>query len=358
MHDETDGPPSPDALFHGEQALLGALLLGTELNVDTLGPEHFYDPVHAALFAAIHTVDPAKQGLERLNAIVDLAAEHAPGTSASYAHTLIRSCPRPDHAATYVRMVRAGHVRRSVRAHADRLAHVAADRNQPSRVEAICAQADVLNRHLEQLAADWRPHPGSLPRTPATPPAPEPDDEEREQRHTDEQDFLGAATTHPDTLKTIRAYLRPDDLSHPVHRELVRCLLALDHRGDAIDPVTILWEAEHRGLLQSGITARYVLDACASSSFDPEYLACRLLDHAIIDTATRTAAVIRQYTNDITLSPHQIITAGRRTLGALTAVRIRRATADQPDPPPTPPTARDGPPPLPARPVRIARTHR
>ncbi|GAA3796916.1 DnaB-like helicase N-terminal domain-containing protein [Streptomyces phyllanthi] len=349
MDDDIDDLPPPDALLHAEQALLGALFAAPE-RLDDIGwlqPEHFYRPVHSALFAAMRSVDETEPGLAWLNAVVTRATQQTPGTTAVYAHTLIDACPRPSHATTYGRMVLAGHTRRSIREHADRLAQTAAESALPNRVVAICAQADTLSRHLEQLAADWRPHPGSLPRSPVTRPVTPCGDEER---YADEQTFLAAATTHPAALKDIRAFLIPEDLSHPVHQELARCLLAMNRRGDPIDPVTVLWEAEHRGLLRdSDVTAQYVLGVCGRSSFDPVYWAYRIVDHAIVSTAAHAAEAIRQYTDDVTLRPHQIITGARRVLGTVTAVRIRRDAAGQPRMPPSPRAVRRGPPITPPR---------
>ncbi|QLE75262.1 hypothetical protein FGW37_29970 [Streptomyces rectiverticillatus] len=57
-------PAPPPAVHYAEQALLGALLLEPHRlqAVTALTPEHFGDPAHSALFAAMRTVPaPARR---------------------------------------------------------------------------------------------------------------------------------------------------------------------------------------------------------------------------------------------------------------------------------------------------------
>ncbi|MEV3857012.1 DnaB-like helicase N-terminal domain-containing protein [Streptomyces sp. NPDC050095] len=367
-------PRPPQALAPAEQALLGALLQQPHRLTEAgpLRPEHFYDPIHAALFHAVRAIsataparqatadeanaphepgrpagswpasgrhDPRReQALEQLNAIVSLAARQAAGTTVVYAHQLIDACPEPRHVAAYGRMVLAAHTRRTVRAHAERLSRTAGDTTLPNRLQATAHAARTLTQHLDQLAHLWRPHPAATPRTPP-PPAPRSHNErERSERHGDERAFLAAVTTHPTALDVIRTYLNPDDIDYPLHQDLARCLIALRHRGDAIDPVTVLWEAEHRGLLTTHqIAAQHVLDLCATSSEDPEHLARRLLDHAVLDQTVHTAHTIAAYSDNLTLSPHQLITGSRHALSQLAARHARRQHAQRSTSPARPP---------------------
>jgi hypothetical protein len=46
-------------------------------------------------------------------------------------HTLVQACPWPKHAATYERMIRADHARRTLRAYAERLRLTATDTTLP-----------------------------------------------------------------------------------------------------------------------------------------------------------------------------------------------------------------------------------
>ncbi|MFJ4533997.1 DnaB-like helicase N-terminal domain-containing protein [Streptomyces nigrescens] len=47
-------------------------------------------------------------------------------------------------------------------------------------------------------------------------------------------------------------WLQPDDFTHPLHAGLWQCLVALTRRDTPVAPVTVLWEAQHRGLLSAG----------------------------------------------------------------------------------------------------------
>ncbi|MGW2600282.1 DnaB-like helicase N-terminal domain-containing protein [Streptomyces klenkii] len=373
-----EGLPGMEATVLAEQALLGTLLLRPHTLTAVapwLEPQHFYLPHHTALFTALRhlaaTGHPAvtearpgnEQGLAWVTEATALAVEQAPGLTPSDVHTLVNACPEPGHAAAYGRMVLAGHARRTLAEHAARLAQTAR-RHQDGepRVEAVCRQADALARVLESLAQQWRPYPGSHTRIASVPP---PAVQGREEgRLEDERAFLSAATTQPAALKELRAYLHAEDFTDPVHAGLFGCLAALVHRGEAIDPVTVLWEAQHRGLL-THTTPKAILTACAPSGADPAYWASRILRHSLLETAATTADRIGHLAADPTLTPHQLITATHRALGDLTAVRLRRhrthpdqeraLPAGRSTPPPAP-RPRDRPPPTAAAPRITART--
>ncbi|WP_406220650.1 DnaB-like helicase N-terminal domain-containing protein [Streptomyces decoyicus] len=271
------------ALDYAEQALLGGLLLaaGQLEALDDLLPEHFYRPVHSALFAAMRhlaaTHHPAlgerptkEDEFAWVCDTVAAAVPEAPGLTPSYAHTLIRNCPTPSHVATYARMVLAGHTRRTVGEHALRVAQAAADRAHPDPVDATCAQVDQLTAVMGDLARRWRPHPGSLPR--ATPPD-APQAPPSEERLDDELMLLATAVAHPRTIREIRGLLLPDDFADGLHSAVFASLAGLAHRNDVIDPVTILWEAQRRRILTPAgpYTADQVLQLCQPIGGDPDY---------------------------------------------------------------------------------------
>lgn len=107
-----------------------------------------------------------------LNAVLAAAREHACGLTASYLHTLIQVCPWPRHASAYARMIETEHARRTLRAHAARLAQTATDITLPHPVPATLAAADGLTDVVDDIAARFPSGSGSLPRTPApAPPA-------------------------------------------------------------------------------------------------------------------------------------------------------------------------------------------
>ncbi|MFF7728770.1 DnaB-like helicase N-terminal domain-containing protein [Streptomyces sp. NPDC008001] len=352
-----EGLPGMEATVLAEQALLGALLLRPRhlvVTVNWLEARHFYLPHHAALYSTMRKLaadgHPAladrhssDQGLDWLKRATALATQQAPGLTPSHAHTLVNICPQPDHAAAYGRMVLAGHTRRSIAEHAQRLADTTRS-TRGSRLQAatVSAQADTLASALDELAEHWHAHPGATNRGGSPPPLRKLPP--NAQRHADEQAFLSAVTTRPHELRDIRAYLTPEDFASPLHQQLYRCLSALHHRGEPIDPVTVVWEAQHRGVLADA-TPETVLTTCARSGNDPAYWAAQLLDHALISTAATSAQHIEHAAADSTITPHRLITISRRALGDITAIRLRRHQAHH------------GPPTPPARPSRPSARH-
>ncbi|MFD9715775.1 DnaB-like helicase N-terminal domain-containing protein [Streptomyces sp. NPDC059076] len=319
-----DPAPSPP-VHYAEQALLGALLLTPQQfnTLDTLESEHFGDPAHAAVFAAMGALAPPEAGAHAkepvwLNAVLDHARPTARGLTASYLHTLIRTCPDPEHAPAYAQIVLSEHARRTLRTHAKHLAQTATTPIEPEPATAVLAQADTLARYLDQLADQFAPHPGSLPRTP-TPPEPP--------RNTgadvldEERMLLATATAHPREM-TRMLWLLPVDFALPVHTALFHCLTALNHRGEPIDPITVLWEAQHRGLLRD-TSAQHVLNLLAIPAGSVEHWGENVLQRALLHQARTTAERIRAYTEDPANSVHQLVIGSRRALADLTAIRTR-----------------------------------
>ncbi|MEE1832716.1 DnaB-like helicase N-terminal domain-containing protein, partial [Streptomyces sp. SP17KL33] len=241
-------PPQP--VHYAEQALLGALLLEPHRlhEVDGITPDSFSNYAHGALFGAIHALPapaPAQhaQDTSWLNAVLAAAREHARALTAAYLHTLIQVCPRPRHAQAYARMIEAEHARRTVRAHAERLAMAATDVTLPHPVPTTLAKADALARAVDDIAARFPSHSGSLPRAPA--PAPTAVLGDPEEAVDEERMLLATVTAHPEDVEQLR-WLSTDDFTHPLHAGLWQCLTALARRRAPVDPVTVLWEAQQR----------------------------------------------------------------------------------------------------------------
>ncbi len=106
-------------LMSAEQAVLGAALLDPEqlTHLEWLAADHFYRPVHQALFDALRKLrndgHPALSAdgplpLSWVTDAVEEAGQHVRGLTAAYAHTLIQACPRTEHAPVYGRMVLEG----------------------------------------------------------------------------------------------------------------------------------------------------------------------------------------------------------------------------------------------------------
>ncbi|MGW2404042.1 DnaB-like helicase N-terminal domain-containing protein [Streptomyces sp. NPDC001739] len=329
------GVAAAQALDYAEQALLGGLLLAPEQLVHTasLLPEHFYRPVHSALFAAMRHLSASqhlilgehrtKEEFAWVRDTVALATKQAIGLTPSYAHTLISTCPTAQHVPAYTRMVLAGHTRRTLAEHAQRVAQAATDRSHPDPVGATCIQIDQLAVAVEDLARHWRPHPGFLPRTTAHVPESVP---AMEERLDDEQMLLAKATAHPEALSHLRGYLQPEDFASALHAGIFACLTGLAHRDEVIDPVTVLWESQHRRLLipAGPYTPEQVLQICQQAAAgDADYWAVRVLGSSLLQTAFHQGQYIKTLAEDTSLTPHQLITGTRRSLSDFATIRNR-----------------------------------
>lgn len=334
--DDLDDLPPPQPVHYAEQALLGALLLDPHRlkTIGPLGPRHFGNHAHGVLFAALLSVpapDPKHHAkdIAWLNAVLTKAQPKAPGLTASYLHTLIQVCPRPEHAATYTGMIRADHACRTVREHAVRLCQFATDATLPNPAVTVLGQADALSLYLDELGTQFAPHPGSLPRTPLPSAPPQ---ENGEEALDEERLLLATATAHANEVNAMR-WLQPGDFTHPLHAGLWQCLVALTRRNTPVDPVTIMWEAQHRGLLSAGAEPSELLDLLAAPVGSPEHWGERILQRSVLRVAHRIGRRIEAFTKDPATTPYQLVVGGRRALADLSAVRSRwqHATSPAPD---------------------------
>ncbi|WP_044378592.1 DnaB-like helicase N-terminal domain-containing protein [Streptomyces noursei] len=337
--DDLDTPTPP--VFFAEQALLGALLLEPHRlgEVPGIGPEAFSTAAHSAVFAAIRSLpapdpDLHAQNTAWLDKVLASARKQARGLSASYLHTLIQVCPRPRHAPAYARMIEAEHARRTVRTGAQRLGQAAGDRTHPQPVPRALVAADTLTDSVDRLAATFPSGPASLPRTPAPTLAPAHDGEEAAAE--EERSLLAAATARPAVIDQMR-WLTADDFVHPRNAGLWQAATALARRHAAVDPVTVLWEAQHHALLASGAEPAELLQALAGpAAGDPHYWGERILQRSVLATAHHVARHIEALTNDPATTPQQLLLGSRRALASLNTVRARWHQATSPTPPPPP----------------------
>ncbi|MCM9083120.1 MULTISPECIES: DnaB-like helicase N-terminal domain-containing protein [Streptomyces] len=336
------GDPAPLPVVHyAEQALLGALLLVPDRlkTIGPLEPEHFSSAAHGSLFAAMRTVSPPTPEVHRTspvwpNQLLDAAQTRA--LNAAYLHILISNCPTDAHAPAYAQMVRSGHARRLLRRHAGLLSQ-AARTPGPDPAGTVLARADELAVYLDELATAFPSHRGSMPRTPA---ASGPAAEASAEAEDEERMLLAAATARPDDLPRMR-WLHESDFTVPVHAALFACLTALARRGAPVDPITLLWEAQQRGLLNLGFGPDRVLDLVSYPAGAPEHWGQKILQRALLSQAVTVASRIATLTSDEATSVHQLATGSRRALSTLFSVRNRwhHATNDPGVKPPSRPSA-------------------
>lgn len=327
-------PPQP--VFHVEQALLGALLLEPHRldDVSGIAAHSFSTAAHAALYGAITTLprpDPAEhaKNTQWLDRVLATAREQAHGLTASYLHTLIQVCPWPSHAPAYARMVEAGHARRRLQTAAERLVRTVHDVTLPSPVQTVLTEADALTAVVDDIADRFPPRAGVLPRT--TPP-PKPAVPDPAKAVEEEQILLATATAYPSDIDSVR-WLLPDDLTLPLHAGLWQCLTALARRNEPVDPVTVLWEAQQRGLLDDGSEPGEVLRVLAQPAGSVEHWSERALQRSLLATAEHTGRRIEAYASDPANTPFQLVIGARRALADVAAVRTRWQHATGATPP-------------------------
>ncbi|MFE4801461.1 DnaB-like helicase N-terminal domain-containing protein [Streptomyces sp. NPDC056708] len=361
--DDLATTPPPPPVFHVEQALLGALLLEPHRlsEITGIGASSFSTAAHAALFGAIGSMpapDPVEHATDAswLHEVLTVARRQARGLSPTYVHALVQVCKWPQHAAAYARIVEAEHARRRLAAAAHRLLHTAHDVSLPHRVTSVLAEAAAVAGVVDDVAARFPPHAGSLPRTPA-PPTSAPHDAEAVD---EELLLLATATAYPASVEQMR-WLTADDFTDPLHADLWQCLSALTRRGVPVDPVTVLWEAQQRGVLGTR-TPRELLGLLADSVGSPEHWGERVLQRSVLATAHRVGRRIESFIDDPATTPYQLVVGSRRALADLSAARARWQHATAPPAPakkPTPTRAsaapRAGPPTTKPPAARIAR---
>ncbi|MFD4505341.1 DnaB-like helicase N-terminal domain-containing protein [Streptomyces sp. NPDC058457] len=329
-------------LLSAEQAVLGAVLLDPDQlsDLDWLTPDHFYRPIHQALFGAFRKLrsggHPALSAdgplpLSWVTDVVDEAGLHVRGLTAAYAHTLIQACPRTEHAPVYGRMVLEGAIHRTVAQHAIRLHQAARADAVQGLVEGALRTADVLNGVLTDLARRWgtdpRPvAPTAAPATAAALSQPVHSDQVAE----DERFLLAVLAEQPGAMDEVVAWLRPGDFVDPAHGRLYRCLGALHHRGEPIDRITLLWEAQRRGLLADGTFSGQQLTAICDGMVpgSADWFGHRVICTSLTRTAAASAHAIQTLAEDEVLGPGRLINHALHALGPLDEVRARWLTAN------------------------------
>ncbi|WP_052682423.1 DnaB-like helicase N-terminal domain-containing protein [Saccharothrix sp. ST-888] len=158
----------------------------------------------------------------------------------------------------------------------------------------------------------------------------------------DEEFLLQVLVNKPGALDEVVDWLRPADFAGHGHGHLYRCLGALHHRGEPIDQLTVLWEAQLRGLLTDGtLTVNRLRQICGGlGAGSAEYLGERIMRSSIVRTAAASARAIGELAGNEALAPGRLINHALHALGPLDEVRARwqratpsRAQAWPPDPP-------------------------
>ncbi|MCI0687615.1 MAG: hypothetical protein L0Y54_10315 [Sporichthyaceae bacterium] len=186
------------------------------------------------------------------------------GLTAVDLFTMMERTPHAGHAPTYAYKVLEESARRQIVAIASRAEQILTTvegQPLPERLELLGDQ----RKALAGLVDNWRGGTGNTPelleqaaRTAGSGlPAPEPAALARE-----DQLLASLIASGSDTIASVKPWLRPDDFQAPGRGGIYQALLALHQRGEPIDAITVMWEANRNGVLaiRGGHDAKSLLD--------------------------------------------------------------------------------------------------
>lgn len=354
-----------NARGHAEKAVLGAVLADPRQLAglaEWLSPDDFWAPQHADLYRAMLILDerggtpdldatPSEERAQRITTYVLDLVRHvtAGGTEldAPYVHTLMQACPRAEHAPYYGRMVVEADMHRTIIENATRLAQLVHEHQEsPFGLEHLFVHTAAFRQVLDHLADRWgltddglaRPNAEDAidPRTAtfADQLAPELDaspSPERQAAAAEREDTLLACVLRsPDQLDGLRTYLDPDDFAAPGRGALYQAALDVHTRGDPLDPVTLIWEAQKRDIpaaetrdgeaspiapLDGDDLMRLYGDGLPAET--ARYYARQIIEAAILTNTTEAARDLKSLASSPRLSATDLIPAAANRIDRL-----------------------------------------
>ncbi|WP_439674032.1 DnaB-like helicase N-terminal domain-containing protein [Embleya sp. MST-111070] len=218
---------------------------------------------------------------------------------------------------------------RAVGRHAIRLGQVAAADTDRDGIADTLTHHRALHAVLDDLARRWgEPHSAPAPGPPRTVPPEPPCPRDL----IEEQALVATLIADPRALDEIARWLGPGDFADRAHVALYRCIAALVHRGDVVDPLTVLWEAQRRGHLADGSLGPELVVSIGAPGVpgSTEYRAKRVLRAAVLRTATAGSRTVRDLADDRTLPIPRLVSSAREVLAPLDAIHNRWNTATRP----------------------------
>ncbi|HEY1914354.1 MAG TPA: DnaB-like helicase N-terminal domain-containing protein [Streptosporangiaceae bacterium] len=254
-----------DLTDRAERALLGALIREPDqiYGARFVTVADFADPQNRTVFAALIALYADHLDGARLPADLPGAlTAKEPGINPEHLTRLTDACHRPQHAATYARMVIEAGLRRQLTGHADRLAEQAHTLYQEvGRLTGATGPghgAEAFPAHLLKLAHTMLTHSWGLDPRPGQdlsssrtvhphPPAPRaatsapangrPDPQARQ-----EEDILADLISHFGPNSNMLTWLPADAFTPGPRREVYQAIVTLRHNGEAVDPLTVDWQ--------------------------------------------------------------------------------------------------------------------
>lgn len=333
-------------------ALLGAALLNPAILPALsrwISPEVFEQPEDGALWRVLTTLGPDAvhpEGFVRPEVLAAALSALGPSTRAYQSpprlNQLVISCPDTRNAPLYAGMVLQAAISRAVEQDGQHTQHRA-------QAAAVDEAGDVLEeiqhtaRHLDALGRDWAAAPATvraLLSAPAagTPPAPP----RTVRRRTDpyaEATTVASLLCTPAQAREV-GWLRPDDFADPQLAAAYRAITALTARHAAVDPLTVVWEAQRQ---PGPRPSDRVMTELAHGGIPgaAAHAGRQVLSSAALDRLDTTGRWLRDLGRVPAVSPPVLLAQARTALEPPAADRDRIRTAYRP----VEPAAGPGPPP-------------
>lgn len=236
-----------------ERALLGALLLEPERHLDVsqwLETADFYAHRHALVYAT--ALDVRRDGAAPTpRAVLDRIMpdpESRRNVDGPFLHTLMESCPHPDRAAVYGRMVLEASIHRRT---ADRATHLGYVVNADAPADVLFEQlnheltswkadADVLQQRWVTAGGEDRSTNIALPLAPL---------EQGIDANAAEISLVASLLSSPWQYDDIKDWLNADDFARNDAATVYTAIAEVHAQDLPVDVVTVMWAAMRRGEL-------------------------------------------------------------------------------------------------------------
>jgi replicative DNA helicase len=197
----------------------------------------FADPEHRALYDAIITVHAAQPALTGAQFADHVA--HLRGQDPERLHELALTCPEPDHAPVYARMVQEAGFRRELAEHAALIAETAASPEQsPAVVSHLSSLSETLRVHASRFGPAAELEYWTTFAADRVGPTQPPRDAETLAR---QDQILVDLIRHPELLNWDAEWMTADLFEDGPRRIVFETLEYITSIGEPVDEITISW---------------------------------------------------------------------------------------------------------------------
>lgn len=238
-----------DLTTSAERALLGALLTDPA-QLDELRyvrTADFESWRHREIYATIQEVHAAAPSLSGA-AFADSVAARLPTIDFAWEidelHALALTCPDPDHAPTYARMVQEAGFRRDLAEHAERIGTIAQAGTEPELIsEHLALLSEALGTHATRFGPMAElAHISDIAAGRAMIDIDQTDPE----RLARQDQVLADLMRHPEDIREVSTWLSSDNFAAGPRREVYETIVYIDSLDEPVDEITVAWNLARR----------------------------------------------------------------------------------------------------------------